>query len=74
MGSFNIYEYTDMGDNRKIPLRTISWGVPATRGLTSLGMDDESLTAEELRQLNSDTGYATGEEAKREFGLQVELP
>lgn len=29
---------------------------------------------EELRQLNSDAGYVTGEEAKREFGLQVDLP
>jgi len=35
--------------------------------------DDESLTEEELRQLNSDAGYVTGEEAKREFGLQVVL-
>ncbi|WP_018307069.1 hypothetical protein [Desulfitobacterium hafniense] len=36
--------------------------------------DDESLTEEELRQLNSDAGYVTGEDAKREFGLQVDLP
>jgi hypothetical protein len=36
--------------------------------------DDEPLTEEELRQLNSKAGYATGEEAKREFGLQVDLP
>ena len=36
--------------------------------------DDEPLTEEELRQLNSDAGYVTGEEAKREFGLQVVLP
>lgn len=36
--------------------------------------DDEPLTKEELRQLNSDSGYVTGEEAKREFGLQVDLP
>ncbi len=36
--------------------------------------DDEPLTEEELRQLNSDTGYVTGEEARREFGLQVDLP
>lgn len=36
--------------------------------------DDEPLTEEELRQLNSDTGYVTGEEAKNEFGLQVDLP
>lgn len=36
--------------------------------------DDEPLTEEELRQLNSDAGYVSGEEAKREFGLQVDLP
>ena len=36
--------------------------------------DDEPLTKEELCQLNSDAGYVTGEEAKREFGLQVDLP
>lgn len=36
--------------------------------------DDEPLSEEELRQLNSDAGYVTGEEAKLEFGLQVDLP
>jgi len=36
--------------------------------------DDEPLTEEELRQHNSDAGYVTGEEANREFGLQVDLP
>ena len=36
--------------------------------------DDELLTKEEHRQLNSNAGYVTGEEAKREFGLQVDLP
>ncbi|OPX91075.1 MAG: hypothetical protein A4E53_00764 [Pelotomaculum sp. PtaB.Bin104] len=36
--------------------------------------DDKPLTEEEHRQLNSDAGYVTGEEAKREFGLQVNLP
>jgi len=36
--------------------------------------DEEPLTKEEHRQLNSDAGYVTGEEAKREFGLQVDLP
>lgn len=35
--------------------------------------DDEPLSEEELRQINSDNGYVTGEEAKREFGLQVDL-
>lgn len=36
--------------------------------------DDEPLTEEELRQINSNAGYVTEEEAKREFGLQVDLP
>jgi len=36
--------------------------------------DDEPLTEEELRQLNSNAGYVTGEDAKSEFGLQVDLP
>lgn len=36
--------------------------------------DDEPLSEEELRQLNSDAGYVSGEAAKREFGLQVDLP
>jgi uncharacterized short protein YbdD (DUF466 family) len=36
--------------------------------------DEEPSTEEELHQLNSDTGYVTGEETKREFGLQADLP
>ena len=44
------------------------------RTIDQLDPDDEPLTEEELRQLNSDAGYVTGEEAKREFGLQVDLP
>ncbi|WP_206812165.1 hypothetical protein [Paradesulfitobacterium ferrireducens] len=36
--------------------------------------DDEPLSEEELRQLNSEAGYVAGEDAKREFGLQVDLP
>lgn len=36
--------------------------------------DDEPLTEQELRQLNSDAGYVTGKDARREFGLQVDLP
>lgn len=36
--------------------------------------DDELLSKQELEQLNSEEGYVSGEEAKREFGLQVDLP
>ncbi|WP_066367164.1 XRE family transcriptional regulator [Neobacillus fumarioli] len=36
--------------------------------------DDEPLSEEELEQLNSKEGYVSGEDVKREFGLQVDLP
>jgi hypothetical protein len=36
--------------------------------------EDIPLNREEKEQLESDEGYITGEEAKREFGLQVDLP
>jgi|GEM_PF-2307855 len=35
---------------------------------------EEVLTEEERQQLQSDEGYITGGEAKREFGLRVDLP
>jgi hypothetical protein len=36
--------------------------------------DEEPLSDEEKRQMKSDASYVTGEEAKREFGLQINLP
>ncbi|MFD3449508.1 hypothetical protein ACFDTO_33555 [Microbacteriaceae bacterium 4G12] len=36
--------------------------------------DHNPLSKEELEQLNSEEGYVSGEEGKREFGLQVDLP
>ncbi|WP_416827730.1 hypothetical protein [Ectobacillus polymachus] len=36
--------------------------------------DHEPLSKQELEQLNSKEGYVSGEDAKREFGLQVDLP
>lgn len=36
--------------------------------------DNEPLSKQELEQLNSEEGYASGEDGKREFGLQVDLP
>ena len=36
--------------------------------------ENEPLTEDELQQLESDEGYISGEDAKREFGLQVDLP
>lgn len=34
----------------------------------------EPLSTQELEQLNSEEGYVSGKEAKREFGLQIALP
>lgn len=42
--------------------------------IDQLESDDVPLTKEELEQLNSDEGFISGEDAKREFGLQVDLP
>ncbi|HDR5353855.1 TPA: hypothetical protein QCS32_005640 [Bacillus thuringiensis] len=36
--------------------------------------DDEPLSKQELEQLNSEEGYVSGEDGKREFGLQIDLP
>lgn len=36
--------------------------------------DHEPLSKQELEQLNSNEGYISGEDAKRKFGLQVDLP
>lgn len=42
--------------------------------INKLEPDHEPLSEEETRQLKSNSGYISGEEAKREFGLQVDLP
>ncbi len=36
--------------------------------------DHHPLSKQELEQLNSEDGYISGEDGKREFGLQVDLP
>ena len=36
--------------------------------------DNEPLSKQELEQLNSEEGHVLGEDAKIEFGLQVDLP
>lgn len=36
--------------------------------------DEEPLSKLELEQLKSEEGYVSGEDGKREFGLQVDLP
>lgn len=42
--------------------------------ISRLEPDNEPLSDEELRQLKALTEFVSGEEAKREFGLQVDLP
>lgn len=42
--------------------------------IEKLEPDNKPLSEEEKRQLTSPREYITGEEAKREFGLQVDLP
>ncbi|OIJ08862.1 hypothetical protein BKP35_17410 [Anaerobacillus arseniciselenatis] len=42
--------------------------------IDELESDNEPLSEEELKQLESEDGYISGEGAKREFGLQVDLP
>ncbi|PHD59070.1 hypothetical protein COF61_22420 [Bacillus toyonensis] len=36
--------------------------------------DHEPLSTQELEQLHSEEGYVSGEDGKREFGLQIDLP
>ncbi|CAM3677570.1 hypothetical protein EDM52_23195 [Brevibacillus invocatus] len=47
---------------------------PDWKEIDKMEPDAEPLTEEELRQMKSDAGYVTGEDAKREFGLQIDLP
>jgi len=76
-------EIQKLADIRKYQGGLILWGCIKrifTIWLTACGnmikkqLLTSSNTEEELRQLNSNAGYVTGEEAKLEFGLQVDLP
>ncbi|MBU9714099.1 hypothetical protein [Evansella tamaricis] len=42
--------------------------------IDELESDNDPLTEEEREQLESKDGYISGEDEKREFGLQVDLP
>lgn len=44
------------------------------REIDNIEPDNESLSKEELEQLNSEEGYISGKVGKREFGIQVDLP
>ncbi len=45
-----------------------------TYSFASWAVGDEPLSDEEMRQLKASTEFVSGEEAKREFGLKVDLP
>ncbi|RKD26489.1 hypothetical protein BEP19_16760 [Ammoniphilus oxalaticus] len=47
---------------------------PNWAAIDQMEPDDAPLTEEELRQLDSEEGFVTGKDAKREFGLSVDLP
>lgn len=49
--------------------KPISW-----QKIDQLESDQVPLTDEELEQMNDKEGYISGEDAKREFGLQIDLP
>lgn len=55
-------------------LKSLTHTRPDWDEIMKMEPDDIPLSEEELRQLNSDAGFVTGEEAKHEFGLQVDLP
>ncbi|GAC90665.1 XRE family transcriptional regulator [Anoxybacillus flavithermus NBRC 109594] len=42
--------------------------------LEEVSEEEALLTEQEKRQLQGDEGYVTGGDAKREFGLQIDLP
>lgn len=44
------------------------------KNIDELESDNEPLTKGEIKQKESEEGYISGEDAKREFGLQVDLP
>jgi hypothetical protein len=46
----------------------------AWQEIDELQSDDEKFNEQELEQLENEDGYISGEDAKREFGLQVDLP
>ena len=47
---------------------------PDWNEIAQLDPDDIPLSDEELQQLNANEGFISGEEAKREFNLKVDLP
>lgn len=64
--AFDFIQFLAERSNNKKPQ---SW-----QDIDELDSDEEPLTDEERKQLESEEGYISGEDAKCEFGLQVDLP
>lgn len=47
---------------------------PDWNEIAQLDPDDIPLSEEEEQQLHADEGFVTGEEARREFKLEIDLP
>src|SRR5690625_2642485 len=47
---------------------------PDWNEISRIDPDDIPFSEEETQQLNNDEGFVTGEEAKREFNLKIDLP
>lgn len=47
---------------------------PDWNEIAQLDPDDIPLSDEEVEQLNANEGFVSGEEAKREFNLKIDLP
>lgn len=44
------------------------------KDIDALESDNEPLDNDEIEQLKNDEGYILGEDAKREYGLHIDLP
>lgn len=63
------YDFMEFLIERSKNKRPKSW-----QEIDELESDNEPLTNEELKQIESEEGYILDEDAKREFGLHVDLP
>lgn len=64
--AFDFMEFLIERSNKQKPE---SW-----KRIDELDSDREPLTKEESQQLEDEEGYVLGEDAKREYGLRVDLP
>jgi hypothetical protein len=64
--AFDFMEFLKERSQNKKPK---SW-----KKIDEIESDKESLNKEEREQYESEEGYISGEDAKREFGIEVDLP